>query len=135
MAQYKQPTIEPKIHRRILGFLNKARTVKELAADPRLKIQPDLAKAIFEKRATVGAFGFTDVAQLRDIARFPEILGGLIDSFGSAAFGLWDDTPIDLKLPDGTTNFSAPHAALLHNGKVLFIGTSVLHSVTLIFKP
>lgn len=134
MAQCKPPTIEPEIHRRILRFLNEARTAKAFTADPRLEIRPDLAKAIFEKRATVGAFGFTDVAQLIDIPRFREILGGLVALFGPATYGQWG-APVDLKLPDGVTNFSAPHAALLHDGKVLFIGTTGGPAGTLIWDP
>ena len=40
-----------------------------------------------------------------------------------------------MTLPDGVTNFSAPHAALLHNGKVLFIATSGGPAGTLIWDP
>ncbi len=50
----EKKVIEPRVHRRILGFLNKARTVKELTADPGLGIKPDLAKAIKWQRTRPG---------------------------------------------------------------------------------
>ncbi len=130
----EKKVIEPRVHRRILGFLNKARTFKELTADLGLGIKPDLAKAILEKRATVGAFGFRDIAELIGIVRFEGIIDDLIALFNSVNYGLWE-APIDLKLPDGVTNFSAPHAALLHDGKVLFIATTGGDSGTLIWDP
>ena len=130
----EKKVIEPRVHRRILRFLNKARSVAELTANPAMKIEPELAKAILNKRPVVGAFGFTDIRQLFEISRFEEIFGGLIKFFDSGTHGLWTEMPIDLKLPDGITNYSAQHAALLHDGKVIFITRTGAFS-TLIWDP
>ena len=47
MAHIKQPTIEPKIHRRILRFLNDARTPEELMAPPPTAIRLIDEKVMF----------------------------------------------------------------------------------------
>ena len=97
MAQIKQPTIEPKIHRRILRFLNAALRPKDLTQRPRreiplrddrrmlgvhedesvreLKREPlldkELAKSMFAEREKINPiYGFQHNRQLLEIKGF-----------------------------------------------------------------
>ena len=44
MAQIKQPTIEPKVHRRVLNFLNAARRPEDLMVPPQKEVPHDYSQ-------------------------------------------------------------------------------------------
>ncbi len=146
MATFTSTGIDPEIQQRVLEFLNSALTASEIAGiepqegpifdDPTkgygnqvrdYDIGLTVAQRILDKRATLGAFGFTDLSQLSNIRGFgQDKFDDLIYSFGPAFFGQWI-APYNTQFPAGDaqfpagTLFVAPHAALLHTERVLFI--------------
>jgi hypothetical protein len=137
--------VEPRIHRRVLAFLNSATRPDDLMHPPRVvdgheefgrihEDNPDelerpqtpvleeaLARKVFEVRETNGAFGFLDLRELFEISGFKRaVLEHLLHLFGHATYGHWDTLPYNTQHPNGTS-VDVGHAALLHTGKVLFI--------------
>lgn len=79
----------------------------------KVELENRLARDILEKRDKFGPFGIRELNQLIDIVR-PDILENLVHLFGHHFFGHWTelyDTPEEPPV----------HAALLRNGRVLFI--------------
>ncbi len=152
--------------RRILRFLNRARSPEDLAAVPLRQvpliderhehgvhldedrgdraghgsrkgqrvalIDGHLARYIFAERDKKNPLhGFARIHELLELERFrPEILDRIFTLFGPQVYGEWD------VLYSGTgTPFEVAHAALLHNGKVLFIPESFTAMDTLLWDP
>ncbi len=160
MAQIKQPTIEPKVHRRILRFLNAARRPEDLMQRPRreiplrddrlmhgvhedesakeLKREPlldkELAKRVFAEREKISPiYGFQHSRQLLEIKGFDaRVFATMSSAFGAAVEGEWE------RLYDGhaidETPISVIHAALLRTGSVLFIADAY-SADTLLWNP
>jgi len=151
MAQRKLPTIEPEVHRRILGFLNAARRPEDLFMAPprqekKIRIIPErdvhhprkvpakelrrkpllgkeLAKRVFEERERISPiYGYKHVKELLDIKGFDlHILDHILPFFGRAVYGEWEE--LILKKPDGTQlAHKIEHAAVLCSGKVIMWG-------------
>ena len=140
MAVFTAEGIDPAVHRRALSFLSEAATAADLAgSEPRYGPIVDdptkgpgdqvgdydlgevVAQHILTRRATLGAFGFTDLSQLSDLDGFGrDKFDDLIHSFGPALYGRWDVLPYPTQLPGGT-RFVVAHAALLRTGSVLFL--------------
>ncbi len=151
MAQYKQPTIEPEVQRRILRFLNEARRPEDLLTAPprpgkKIQIIPErdvhhprevpvrelrrepfldkeLAKCVFEERERISPLcGFKHVKELLAIKGFDlHILGHIMPFFGHAVYGEWKE--LILENPDGTPlTHKIEHAAVLCSGKVIMWG-------------
>lgn len=146
MATFTGVGIDPEIQQRTLDFLNSVLAAADIAGiepqegpvyDDRTKGYGDqihdydigeaVAQRILDKRATLGAYGFTDLSQLSNIRGFgQDKFDDLVYSFGPAFYGQWS-MPYNTQFPKGDaqfpagTLFVAPHAALLHTGWVLFI--------------
>lgn len=137
------PRVEPRIHRRILKFLNSATRPRtscthrdgspgtknvahednpeERGAKPEPIFEAALAKTIFAKREESSAFGFHHIRELFEIERFSRVqFEYLLHLFGHETYGHWDTLPYDTQQPNGAS-VDVGHAALLHTGKVLFI--------------
>jgi hypothetical protein len=133
--------IAPRVHRRILEFLNSAVRPRDLMYIPQPvshgqgRHRPDrpeaveqqrifdeaLAKTVFDKREASGAYGFHDLHQLLEIEAITSDHIHLFDKhFGPAAYGQWAVLEYNTQHPDGRS-MDVAHAALLHTGKVLFI--------------
>jgi Domain of unknown function (DUF1929) len=146
-SEGKEP-IDPKTQRRLLRFINAARTPEVIAFVPKNEIPPeepdpvirhpvfaheleereaitDLAHArrLLNARDEVSPLlGFTHLDQLREaIARLDlgKWLDRLIDRMGRSTFGEWTDIG-EIQTPDGDI-VDVVHAAMLRNGWVLFI--------------
>lgn len=116
--------VEPELQQRILKVLNQARLPEDLVNHPLTALKPDVAKAILAHRDTVGPFGFTDLEQVRTIRAIgPNVVKGFFGAFGSMSFGAWSQ-PYSVQSPVNGTNTLVAHAALLHNGLVLFLKAS-----------
>ena len=137
--------IDPKVHRRILRFLNAARRPEDLMARPDAGggeagehghglavkdgnhnhghlMEIELAKRVFEERQRISPlYGYQHIEQLLHIEgpRWAEIIEVFTFSFGRAVYGKWEilySTPVPVA-----------HAALLHTpddmhaGRVLFL--------------
>jgi hypothetical protein len=136
-------TIPPKLQRRIIIYLNKARH-EDLLMQPNEGIQimhehqplkgPEvhghakklmrkdfldskIAKDIIDLREQNSPlFGFSNIKQVLD-ALAPVPADGIITAFGPASYGQWDD-PFDIP-----SEYDRPvHSALLSSGKVLLFG-------------
>ena len=146
-AAGKEP-IDPKTQRRVLRFINAARTPDLLAFLPKNEIPPDepdpvVRRPVFahelEKREAITdlanarrvlnardeaspLIGFTRLDQLREVvARFDldKWLDRIIELLGRKFYGEWTDIgPIET--PDGEP-VEVVHAAMLRTGWVLFI--------------
>lgn len=146
----KEEKIDPKTHRRLLRFINLARTPEAIAfapknetpqeePDPVLRRPPfdhefepreklidiDDARRILEARDQISPLqGFARVGQLRDIIaqlELGEFLDQLVALLGPATFGEWRDIgPIQTE--DGD-QIDVVHAAMLRTGWVMFIET------------
>jgi hypothetical protein len=135
--------IAPKVHRRILDFLNSAASPKdlmyvrpkvqphgkqmhednpdELQKKPQLIFDEKLARNIFDRRESSESIGFHDIKEVYEIHGFNPInIDILIRLFGPETYGQWQTLPYDTQMPGGVS-VDVGHAALLHNGKVLFI--------------
>jgi Domain of unknown function (DUF1929)/Glyoxal oxidase N-terminus len=137
--------LEPKIHRRILYFLNSATRPEDLVFAPRIVeghedfgrvhehigdeveeaqepiLEERLARTVFETRESNGPYGFLDLRELVEVRGFNRgVVDRLLHLFGPATYGRWDTLPYDTQQPNGTS-VDVGHAALLHTGKVLFI--------------
>ena len=145
----KKINFDEKTHRRVLNFLNQARTPEELVfvhrdknmymSQPVMKrpdtdepsqekmpkqlINIEQARHILKERDKVSpVYGFAHIDQLRDkidITKFTRYFDHLSFSLSALTFGEWNDIG-----PIQTTageNIQVVHAAMLHTGKVLFI--------------
>ncbi len=122
--------IPPRVHRRIVDFLNSAGRPGDLMEAthgqgrhrvPRPIFDEHLARTIFEHRDSVGAYGFHDLHQLLEIEGLTSAhIHALHEHFGPAAYGQWHVLDYNTRHPDGRA-MDVAHAALLHTGKVLFI--------------
>lgn len=151
MADEKTPnndtTLDPKTHRRLLRFINAARSPHDLAFAPQNEIplaepepvlrRPDVeeqlerekviefaqARAILTARDRVSpVLGFAHIDQLRDaIVRLDltKYLDQLIVFMGPATFGEWCEVG-QIETDDGDP-IDVVHAAMLHTGWVMFI--------------
>lgn len=133
--------VEPRIHRRILDFLNQATRPEDLVHPPERtfghedlvhEIGPDrrgprgeaildvdVARKVFDHRERVGPYGFAHLNDLRNLLD-SRWLEQLLHRFGHMFYGHWDTLPYDTQQPDGSS-VDVGHAALLHTGKVLFV--------------
>ncbi|PVE24335.1 hypothetical protein DC522_10715 [Microvirga sp. KLBC 81] len=126
--------IPPRVHRRILEFLNSAGRPSDLmeaiqsvshGRGRRRIAQPifdeRLARTVFDHRESLGAYGFHDLRQLLEIDGLTSAhIHTLHEHFGPAAYGQWRILDYNTRHPDGRA-MDVAHAALLHTGKVLFI--------------
>jgi hypothetical protein len=135
--------LEPKIHRRILKYLNDATRPQDLVHPPeqvfghedlihednpelakRQKepvLDHDVAREVFEHREGIGPYGFHHLGELLEVRVFTRLhLEHLLHWFGHIFYGHWDTLPYDTQQPNGTS-VDVGHAAVLHTGKVLFI--------------
>ena len=147
MADEKNPNanveeIDPRIHRRVLAFLNAARSPEDLLVAPndrkfvneelahtdlieadaeeRQILTKEDAQAIIEARDRISPInGF---AHLRDVVAInpgiAALLPGIVACFGPANHGRWD---LLYPINPGGTPFALEHAALMHNYKVVFL--------------
>ncbi len=147
MEKHKLPKVEPKVHKRMLRFLNAARRPEDLLIPPHLvpgditggklgdregvanakSVEPlfdiTLAKRIFdwreENRPLCGFIRIDDLIGVIDNDLLPGIIGRLIIHFGASVYGAWETLY--------TTPVPVAHAALVHTkddghaGRVLFI--------------
>jgi hypothetical protein len=140
--------LDPRTHRRLLRFINAARSQEDLAFVPQNEIplsepeavlrRPDVAEQGKERekliefaqardllaaRDRVGPLhGFAHIDQLRDVLAGQDLAGfldRLIECMGPASFGAWED--IGQIQTDAGEQIDVVHAAMLHNGWVLFI--------------
>lgn len=139
----KNTKLDPRVHRRILSFLNSAARTKDLKHLPNpiqggeARFHEDnptdndreataifdtrLGEAIFNRREACGAFGFRDVRELLEVEGLNrKHFAGLLHHFGSSMYGSWQALPYDTQRPNGS-GFSIAHAAMLHTGQVLFL--------------
>jgi Bacterial Ig-like domain (group 3)/Domain of unknown function (DUF1929)/Repulsive guidance molecule (RGM) C-terminus len=162
-------TVSPRVSgatlRRVLGFLNAARSPEDLAApSPRqvpliderqahgIHLDEDgedyaghdgghgqrpalvdrhLAAHILVERDKNRLYGFGRIQDVLEIERFrPEILDDIFSLFGPGVYGEWE-----VLYGGAGTPFSVAHAALLHNGQVLFIPESFAATDTLLWDP
>lgn len=151
MANEKTPrneaTIDPKTHRRLLRFINAARSPYDLAFAPQNEIplaepepvlrRPDVEEQLDREKLIEFAqardilaardqlsplLGFAHLDQLRDIiARqgLEQYLDRLIDCMGRSTFGEWVGVG-QIETDDGE-QIDVVHAAMLHTGWVMFI--------------
>jgi hypothetical protein len=144
----RQLKLEPSVHRRILRFLNEAVYPEDLAYEkvtivhgeghlihdhnpkemnPKRKkiLDIKIAKVILEFRNREYPLGFRNLNELFTIRRLhrnilENILKILYAHFGRMTHGQWQTLPYNTQRPGGIS-VDVGHAALLHNGKVLFI--------------
>jgi hypothetical protein len=155
MAEEKTPKnqkdetpLDPKTHRRLLRFINAARSPDDLAFDPQNEIplsepepvlrRPDVdeqrerekviefaeARSILSARDEVSPVqGFAHLNQLREaFVRedfFDRYLDHLIACMGPSTFGEWND--IGQIQSEAGEQIDVVHAAMLHTGWVMFI--------------
>ncbi|MFY9610059.1 MAG: galactose oxidase-like domain-containing protein [Blastocatellia bacterium] len=149
MADEKTPntTLDPKTHRRLLRFINAARSPNDLAFAPKNEIplaepepvlrRPDVeeqldrekliefaqARAILTARDQVSpVLGFAHIDQLRDVMvglDLTKFLDQLIALMGPATFGEWCEIG-QIQTDDGD-QIDVVHAAMLRTGWVMFI--------------
>ncbi|HEX5735597.1 MAG TPA: galactose oxidase-like domain-containing protein [Blastocatellia bacterium] len=143
-----EPHINAKTHRRLLRYINLARSPEAIALAPKNEIPPEepdplvrrphfehelekrekiieigQAREILEARDRINPLqGFANIGQLRDVLGGLEV-GGFLDDLiacmGPSVFGEWIDIgPIQTE--DGE-EFDVIHAAMLRTGWVMFI--------------
>jgi len=146
-AAGKEP-IDPRTHRRLLRFLNAARSPEAIAFAPKNEIPPEEPEPLvrrpafdhgLEEREKLIDFaqarrlldardelspvhGFFHIDELRDaVARLDlgKLLDRLIACMGPATFGEWTDIG-PIQTPDGA-QIDVVHAAMLRTGWVMFI--------------
>jgi hypothetical protein len=152
MADDKKPkkgnddlVADPKIHRRLLRFINAARDPEDLALTPNEREvtneeeehadsaesagkEPEL-KPVFDAEAAKGLIEARDrVSPIRGVSHINDLievnpvlvrqLPDLIALFGAARFGRWD---LLYPLNPGGTPMAIEHAALMRNYKVVFL--------------
>ena len=123
------------IQRRILNVYNRAHSPKELEQLPIAEMRPKDPEALIKLRDDRGILGFHHVRELLDLLDFNlDRIRGLLILFGPATHGAWATDPLPLNDPDGDL-FGPIHAALLKNGKVLFIGHHGGESGTIVWDP
>ncbi len=123
------------VQRRILNIYNRARSPKELAKLPIAEMRPNDPDLLIKRRDDRGILGFLHVRELLGLPGFN--LGRirtLLDLMGPATHGAWATDPLPLNDPDGDS-FGPIHAALLKNGRVLFIGHHGGESGTIVWDP
>lgn len=154
MADEKTPeseaAIDPKTHRRLLRFMNAARSPEPIAFVPKNETPPEepdpvvrrptfdhdpeprekliefeQARRILEARDRVSPLqGFAHIDQLRDVLGrldLGDFLDRLIACMGPSTFGEWSDIgPIQT---DDGEQIDVVHAAMLRTGWVMFIET------------
>lgn len=140
--------IDPKTHRRLLRFINAARTADVIAFAPTNEIPPeepdpvvrrpafdhgleerealidiDQARRLLEARDEISPLqGFFHIDELRDALAELDVgnlLDRLIALLGPATFGKWKDIG-PIQTPDGQ-QIDVVHAAMLRTGWVMFI--------------
>jgi FtsP/CotA-like multicopper oxidase with cupredoxin domain len=75
--------------------------------------------------------GFAHIKDLLGVKHFnPELLDHLFETFGPGVYGEWE-----VVYGGAGTPFSVAHAALLHNGQVLFIPESFAATDTVLWNP
>lgn len=138
-------SLDPSIHRRILRYLNNARTSADIMIAPHDRImineeeahrghidhhlkknqiiKKDLAKLILDERnRRFPARGFGNIDDVIAIDNeIADNFGDMVTAFGPANYGRWD-LLYDLEI-DGV-EFSIEHSALLHTKEVIFLGDS-----------
>jgi hypothetical protein len=137
-----QTPIDPKTHRRLLRFINAARSPEDLLVAPNdreivneeqehldfIEEEPKESK-IFEREHATALIGARDNASpihgfshLRDMVEldpsFTEMLPSLVACFGPANYGRWD---LLYPLNPGGTPMAIEHAALMRSYKVVFL--------------
>lgn len=93
---------------------------------------PELAKHILAERDKMSpVYGFVNIDALRKVDLItPELLDHIFPLFGPGVYGEWET------LYGGAgTAFEVAHAAMLHNGQVLFIPESFSATDTLLWDP
>lgn len=139
--------IDPKIHKRLLRFINEARTPDDLMVLPheRNVAYEDVGhpehfdhhhrhESLFDrKRATellrvrdevVPFGGFRNIGEIADILEeWRDFLDHLLEGFNDAIYGRWDG-PFPLETAGGVP-FEIEHAALMHTSEVLFLADSL----------
>ncbi len=138
--------IDPKVHRRLLRFLNEARQPDDLTALPSQRViafedaghpesaahhhhtGPHLlsraaAQQILQRRDQLFPLGLRNIGDAIAIDKnLGDLLGNLVAGFGPATFGRWDTLyPIEV---NGNV-FEIEHAALLRTGEVIFLADSL----------
>lgn len=138
----KETRIDPRAHRRLLRFLNGARSPEDLMVAPHDRkfvdeeeahtdhiehhptekqiLERKEAKRILDARdQRHPAHGFGHVRDVIELnPRIAVLLPGLLASFGDATYGRWD---LLYPLNPGGTPFAIEHAALLRTYKVAFL--------------
>jgi Domain of unknown function (DUF1929) len=142
-----ETTIDPKTHRRLLRFINAARSPYDLAFAPQNEIpltepepvlrRPDVEEQLDREKLIEFAqardilagrdqlsplLGFAHLDQLRDIITkrgLEKYLDRLIDCMGRSTFGEWSGVG-QIETDDGE-QIDVVHAAMLHTGWVMFI--------------
>ena len=143
--------LTPAEHRRILTFLNQAVRPEELMVRPIPPVHAEggpmdedeamgnpaapvltrgAAEKVFEFREQQHPLGFGHLDQLTLLD--PDLLDVLRRHFGDAVFGRWSSFPHPIPRRGPGTFDGVVHAALLHDGKVLFITAD---ETTLLWDP
>ena len=154
-SKYKEPIrkLTPANHRAILNFLNDAVRAEDLvygrqstahvhpaethpehiAVKKKQILELRVADAIMKCRVERFPLGFTNIRDLLEAEVINErVIGVLISCLGSSTMGEWDDFPLPIPLRGKMTYTGVLHAALLKNGKVLFITAD---ETTLLWNP
>jgi hypothetical protein len=143
--------IDPAAHRRLLRYLNQARTPDDLAIAPHDRrivdeemdngdnpeppeekkiLTREVAREIIEARDQAFPLGFSHVKELIAIRPgIAELLNQLVLAFGPANYGKWD---LLYPLEPGGSPFPIEHAALLHTYDVVFLADT---TNTLLWDP
>lgn len=145
-----KPTIDPSTHRRLLRFLNTARTAEDLAfaptneykADPQetLKrpdvdepMEPRARTMLLEREIAHRMLVERDrISPLHGFMHLDQLLGGALQAtvarhlpdllmhLSAASYGEWVDGAA-IQTPDTHQTINVVHAAVLHTGWVMFI--------------
>ncbi|MGI9064985.1 MAG: galactose oxidase-like domain-containing protein [Pyrinomonadaceae bacterium] len=147
-TEEKREPLDPRTHRRLLRFINAARTPDAIAFAQKNEIPPEepdpvvrrpvfehtlekgeqlidleQARQLLEARDEMSPLqGFFHIDELRDaVARLDAgiLLDRLIAGMGPATFGQWRDVG-EIQTPDGV-RIDVVHAAVLRTGWVMFI--------------